>query len=181
MADPTLTPAPANLMMNQTNQQQQATVNNQANSNINQQPIFTAGQQQLQGQATDLATQLMTGQTGQFGLPQATRDAAWYDFRQNQLPVLAQQNGVGSPALNSAAEQLNLRLAGLSGQTQTQNATNLFNSLGQYAFNPVGTNQQTANTTNQATTAQNSGTSIDANPGGALGDLTNYIGNLFNF
>lgn len=181
MADPTLTPAPANLMMNQTTQNQQATVNNQANSNINQQPIFTAGQQQLQGQATDLATQLMTGQTGQFGLPQATRDAAWYDFRQNQLPVLAQQNGVGSPALNSAAEQLNLRLAGMSGQMQTQNATNLFNSLGQYAFNPVGTNQQTANNTNQATTAQNSGTSIDANPGGALGDLTNYIGNLFNF
>ena len=162
--------------------QQNGTTNSTQNQNSNgsQNPIFTAGQSAMQGQAQNLYSQILNGQTQNFGIDPATRAAAWYDFQQNQLPLLAAQNGTGSPALNAAAEQLNLRLAGLGGQTSASNAISAAQGLANTAFSPVGytTANNTANT--QAinnTVNQNTQT---ANVGGAINGVADWVTRFFS-
>jgi hypothetical protein len=68
------------LVVQQSNQNQTGTTNFTNSQNGAQNPIFTAGQQAMQGQAQDLYSQIMSGNVQNFGLDKATRDAAWYDF-----------------------------------------------------------------------------------------------------
>ncbi len=167
------------LVVQQSNQNQTGTTNFTNSQNGAQNPIFTAGQQAMQGQAQDLYSQILSGNVQNFGLDQATRDAAWYDFRQNQLPILAAQNGVGSPALNSAAEQLNLRLAGLSGQMAIPQATSLANGLANTAFQPVGYTTNNSSNQTQEVQQENEGTTSTANVGGVLNGLSDWLGRFF--
>lgn len=167
------------LQMRNDSQTQQGTTNFTSNQNGAQNPIFTAAQQGMQGQAQNLYSQILSGDVQNFGLDQATRDAAWFDFQQNQLPLLSAQHGVGSPALNAAAEQLNLRLAGMSGQMAIPNAINAANGLSGVAFNPVGYTTNNTSTQNQVQNQTNEGTSATANVGGVLGGLSDWLNRFF--
>jgi len=164
----------------QVSSQNQVGQTNTANSQ-SQLPVFTQGQLGLQGQAGDLMNQILTGNTTQFGLPQATYDAAFANFNQYQAPQLAAQHGSGSPAIGAAMQNLQLQLAGMAGQNQTQNALNTFNSAAQYAFQPVGQNNnaigsQFQNQVNNGTQNTNTNT-LTTDIGGLLGGT---LGNFLN-
>ncbi len=148
-------------------------------SNGAQNPIFTQAQSNMQGQSADLYNKILSGQVQNYGIDPATRQAAWYDFQQNQLPLLAAQNGIGSPALNAAGEQLNLRLAGLGGQTAMSNALQAFGTGANTAFQPVGytTNNQLNNNQNINTT--NDQNTQTANVGGVLNGLSDWVSRFF--
>lgn len=145
-----------------------------------QTPYFTQQQLGMQGQANNLLQQILSGNLQQFGPTQATYDAANAMFNQRQLPKLAAIHGSGSPALNAAAQDLNLQLAGQFSQTAMPQALNAYNAVAQYAFNPTGYSN-TANQ-NQATT-QNQNTTVDqlqknTDVGGVLGTILNGLGGL---
>lgn len=169
------------LVGQQTRQNQTSNTNYNNNATGNQMNQFTAGQQAMQGQVGDLYQQILSGNLQNFGLDKATRDAAWYDFQQNQLPILAAQNGVGSPALNAAAEQLNLRLAGMSGQQAVPQATTLANSMANTAYTPVGYNTSNQSNQIQNQTQNNTATTGTANVGGTLDGLSQWVARFFNF
>ncbi len=151
--------------------------NNQTGSQMGQ---FTAGQQAMQGQAQDLYSKILSGNVQNFGLDPATRAAAWFDFQQNQLPILSAQNGVGSPALNAAAEQLNLRLAGMSGQMAIPQAIQTASGLANAGFNPVGQNTTMQSNQTQSQTQQNDGMTTTANVGGVLNGLSDWVARYFS-
>lgn len=168
------------LTVQQANQNQQRNTNFSNNANASQMGQFTAGQTAMQGQAQDLYSKILSGNLQNFGLDPATRQAAWFDFQQNQLPLLSAQHGVGSPALNAAAEQLNLRLAGMSGQMAIPQAIQTASGLSNAAFNPVGFNR--TDTTNQIEKQiqDNTGTTTTANVGGTLDGLSQWVARYFN-
>ena len=168
------------LVSQKTNQNQ--TSNTQFNNNAtgSQMGQFTAGQQAMQGQAQDLYSKILSGNVQNFGLDKATRDAAWYDFQQNQLPLLSAQHGVGSPALNAAAEQLNLRLAGMSGQMAIPQALQTASGLANAGFNPVGYNTTNQSNQVQNQTQENSGMTNTANVGGAINGVADWVARYFS-
>lgn len=167
-----------NQAQTQTSSQAQAGQTNTANQ-ASQLPVFTQGQENLQGQAGSLMNQILTGDTSQFGLPQATYDAAFANFNNYQAPQLAAQYGSGSPAIGAAQQNLQLQLAGMAGQQQTSNALGAFNSAAQYAFQPVGQNAASVGAQNQ--TMLNNGTqntntnTTSTDIGGLLGGLSNFV------
>lgn len=168
-----------NLVAQKANQTQTGNTqfnNNQTSSQMGQ---FTAGQQAMQGQAQDLYSKILSGNLQNFGLDPATRQAAWFDFQQNQLPLLSAQHGVGSPALNAAAEQLNLRLAGMSGQMAIPQAIQTASGLSNAAFNPVGQNMTQQSNQTQQQTQQNDGTTVTSNVGGTLDGLSQWVARYF--
>lgn len=133
-----------------TEQQQQQTQQNQQQANV-----YTGAQQALQGQALDQGSQIMQGNINpNMGLPQSVWDAAMFNFNKYNAPLLAAQHGAGSPAINSAMQELNLNLAAQSGQNAVSNSINAMDAAAKYAFTPVGSNamntgaqQQTGNST----------------------------------
>jgi len=127
-----------------------------------------------------LYSKILSGNVQNFGLDKATRDAAWYDFQQNQLPLLSAQHGVGSPALNAAAEQLNLRLAGMSGQMAIPQALQTASGLANAGFNPVGYNTTNQSNQVQNQTQENSGMTNTANVGGAINGVADWVARYFS-
>lgn len=164
------------------NSTQNQTNNTQYNNNAtgSQMGQFTAGQQAMQGQAQDLYSKILSGNVQNFGLDKATRDAAWYDFQQNQLPLLSAQHGVGSPALNAAAEQLNLRLAGMSGQMAIPQALQTASGLANAGFNPVGYNTTNQSNQVQNQTQKNTGQDQTMNVGGAINGVADWVARYFS-
>ncbi|HEY9678857.1 MAG TPA: hypothetical protein V6C76_12685 [Drouetiella sp.] len=145
----------------------------------NQQPIFTSQQLGLQGQAGNLMNQLLTGNTSQFGLPQAVWDAANMNFNNQEAPQLAAQYGSGSPAIGAAQQQLTLQLAGLAGQNQTSNALNTFNAAANYAFNPIGMNQSSLSQGNTSQLNQGTTNTLSNQTNTDIGGLLGGIGGSF--
>lgn len=142
---------------NATQQQTQLGQQGQTQSQ-SQMNVYNPQQQALQGNVLDQANNLLTGNvSNSFGLPQSVWDAAYYNFNKYQAPQLAAQHGAGSPAISSSMNELNLQLAGLSGQNAMSNALGAFDAAAKYAFNPLGSNA--ANVSNQTTQQNNSTTS----------------------
>lgn len=171
-----LTTVATNGTTNQTGAQNQT-----GNTTQSQTPYFTQNQLNMQGQAQNLMQQILTGNLQQFGPTQATYDAANAMFQQRQAPKLAAIHGSGSPALNSALQDLNVQLAGMFSQQAPQQATNLFNAIAQYGFQPTGynnTGNQTQNTTQNTNTQQNQ-TQNNTDVGGILGSILSGIGGIF--
>jgi hypothetical protein len=77
------------------------------------------------------------------------------NFNSQQAPQLAAQYGAGSPAINSAQQQLQVALAGQSSQQASSNAINAFNSAAQYGFNPVAKDATQINNGNTIATTSN--------------------------
>lgn len=171
-----LTTVATNGTTNQTGGQQQTGATNQS-----QTPYFTQNQLNMQGQAQNLMQQILTGNLQQFGPTQATYDAANAMFQQRQAPSLAAMHGSGSPAINSALQDLNVQLAGQVFSQAPQQATNLFNAIAQYGFQPTGynnTGNQTQNTTQNTSTQQNQ-MQTNTDVGGVIGSVLNSVGNIF--
>lgn len=131
-----------------TTQGQQA--NNTQNLQSNQ---YTAQQQAMQSQGLSGLAGIMAGGSvpSNFGLPQSVYDAAFANFNQYQAPLLAAQNGAGSPAINSAMQNLQLQLAGLAGSNAMSNFNSIYSAGLNYAFQPIGqaSAQNTTGTFNQ--------------------------------
>lgn len=163
------------------NTNQTGSQNQTGNTTQSQTPYFTQNQLNMQGQAQNLMQQILTGNLQQFGPTQATYDAANAMFQQRQAPKLAAIHGSGSPAINSAMQDLNLQLAGMFSQQAPQQATNLFNAIAQYGFQPTGynnTGNQTQNTTQNTNTAQQQN-QTNTDVGGVLGSVLSGIGGIF--
>lgn len=189
---PPTAPAGSNLTTSITNSSGSGTTtqaqNQQGNQalNVQQAPQFLPQQQQMQNQAANLMSMIMTGQTPHyFGLPQSVYDSAFYNFNKYQEPQLAAQYGAGSPMINNSMQELQLQLAGLGGQYALPNALNAFRDAGSFAFNPIAMNQQqqqtnasTANTNTNANSSSNSMTN-NINTGGLLGSLVNGLSGGF--
>jgi hypothetical protein len=146
-----------------------------------QTPFYTDTQLGMRGQANNLMQQLLTGQTDQFGLPQASWDAANANFDKRTAPGLAAIHGSGSPTIAAAQQDLNVQLAGLSGQMQTQNGLNAYHAAAQYAFQPTGfnnsANQNTNMNQNQNTSTNSTQTNTDV--GSILGTILGGAAPLF--
>lgn len=139
-------------------------------------PYFTPIQQALQGQAGQMAGGLATGDISQnFGLPQSVYDAAMFNFNKYQAPQLAAQYGAGSPTINSAMQELQLQLAGQSGQQAMGNYINAYDAAARYAFSPTGNMTSNNQIQTQNTQANNtgSGLSTSTDPFQALASVLN--------
>lgn len=162
---------------NRTDLQQNTNTGTSATQQMNQ---FTAGQQALQNYLPGFIGNILAGSgvSQNFGLPQSVWDAAHANFDTFQAPKLALQ-GSGSPAIGSAAQQMDLQLAGMSGQQAWGNALNAFSQGAQLAFKPIGQNQQQNSSafgsqmgnTNQTTNQ----TSTNIDYGGLLGALAGLL------
>lgn len=144
-------------------------------------PYFTANQEAMQGQAMGLMNRILTGNVQEFGLPRAAYESAWYDFNKQQMPQLSAIYGSGSPVINSAQQELQLHLAGLSGRMAMPQAMDAFRALGSFAFQPTGNNtvdsrQQQTNTATDTTGYRMENT---INSGGLLGSLLQGLGGMF--
>jgi hypothetical protein len=141
-------------VINQTNRTDQgAQAGQQAGQQLN---VYSPEQQALQGQVLQQGNNLLTGNISPtFGVPQSVYDAAMFNFNKYQAPQLAAQYGTGSPAINSAMQELQLQLASQSGQKAVSNSISAYQAAADYAFRPQGqTQQQTNNQTNQSTSGQ---------------------------
>lgn len=125
-----------------TGQQQEQSTNMAQSTAMDQ---YTPQQQALQSQGLSGLAGVMAGGSvpANFGLPQSVYDAAFANFNQYQVPQLAAQHGAGSPVINSAAQNLQVQLAGLSGQQAMSNFKGIYDTGLQYAFRPAGTNSNT--------------------------------------
>lgn len=146
-------------------------------------PYFTPIQEQLQGQSGALMSKILSGNVQEFGLPQAAHDAAWFNFNKQQLPQLSAIHGSGSPVINSAQQELQLQLAGLSGRMAMPQALDAFRAAGAFAFNPTGNNTTDTRNQNTTTDTNTTGYRMDnvVNSGGLLGSLLQGIGSGVGF
>lgn len=105
---------------------------------------YTPAQESMQNQALGGISGLLSGGSisENFGLPESVRQAAWFDFNKYQAPQLATQYGAGSPAINSAMQELNLKLAGMGGQQAMSNGLNAYRTGLEYAFRETGVDQE---------------------------------------
>lgn len=138
-------------------QSNQATDQNQLNSNTYD-PASLALRNQGAG---SLAEIMATGQLpGNFGISKQAFDALNSAFERNIAPGMAAQFGAGSPAIASQEALMNEQLAATLGQQQWQNYQGIFNDVSNFAFTPTGqqstmgqtrtedTNSDTSNTAN---------------------------------
>lgn len=140
-----------------TEQQQQQTAQSQQQANV-----YTGAQQALQNQALAQGSQIMQGNINpSFGLPQSVWDAAMFNFNKYNAPLLAAQHGAGSPAINSAMQELNLNLAAQSGQNAVSNSLNALDTAAKYAFTPVGSNAMNTGTQQQQGSSNQTSWGID--------------------
>lgn len=148
---------------------QRQTVQNVGEQQTSQQRNqYTAGQQLLQDQSTAFISNLLSGGSApaSMGLPQSAYDAAFYNLNKYQIPQLSAQFGAGSPAINSAMQELNLNLAALAGQNSMSNSLSAYNLAAEYSLRPVGSNEQSAGVRQTTEDMQQSTQGIDY--GGAL-------------
>jgi len=131
---------------------------------------FTGAQEAMQNQALGGLSGILSGGsiTENFGLPQSVRDAAWFDFNKYQAPMLATQYGAGSPAIQSAQQELNLKLAAMSGQQGMSNALNAYRTGLEYAFKPTGVQEEREAEMNRLRTGQITENSSGMDWGAAL-------------
>lgn len=155
--------------------QNQATVQQDAGF---QQNRYTAAQQAAQGQALNSLSSVLAGGSipSSFGLPQSVYDAAFANFNKFQAPLLAAQHGSGTPAINSAMQELQLQLAGMAGQNAASNFQGFANTLGHYAFTPVGQDTGATRAANTNTVTNTSRNEVGFDAGGALAALTQILG-----
>jgi|GEM_PF-3785296 len=134
----------ANQVGNESNTQSQ---NGSQSGNTSQSNLFTPGQQGLQGQAAQFASNLLNGQVpAEMGLPQAVWDQAVYNFKQNVLPQLAAQYGAGSPVIGARMNELVMQLTSQSAQNAMSNANQAFANAANWAIQPIGQTQNTSGT-----------------------------------
>lgn len=150
--------------------------NNELTSNNS---VFTPGQQAVQGQAGNFISNILSGgQVPQsFGMPQSVYDAAFANFNKYQAPMLAAQNGAGSPAINSSMQELQLQLAGMAGKQSMGNALDAFSQAANFAFKPIGSTGTRAATGTENQTGSGITTTTDV--GGLLGGIAFSTGGGF--
>ena len=141
--------------------------------------VYSDAQRAAQNQALSSLGQVLAGGSipSNFGLPQSAWDAATHNWQKNTAPLLTAQHGSGTPALNSSMEELLLQLAGMSGQQAMSNYQGLANSLGQFAFQPQG-NQEQVNEARTGQTALNRNVQTKetgSNPGASIDALISII------
>lgn len=154
---------------NTINQQQQQ------GQNLN---VYSPQQSAAQSASLGMLGGVLSGQQSipqSLGLPQSVRDMSWWDFNNNQAPVINAQLGPGSVAAqNSARQELQMRLNALSAQNAASNFSNLMGQNIDAAFRPLGYNTNQTGMTNQV--SQTNQTETSSNPGGAIGALMGLIG-----
>ena len=141
--------------------------------------VYSDAQRAAQNQALSSLGQVLSGGSipSNFGLPQASWDAAIHNWQKNTAPMLTAQHGSGTPALNSSMEELLLQLAGMSGQNAMSNYQGIANSLGQFAFQPQG-NQEMVNEARTGQTMLNRNVQTKetgSNPGASIDALISII------
>lgn len=133
------------------------------NENVQQtgaeQKTFTPAQQGLQGQSLGFISSLLGGSLPQafssFVFPQEIRDAAFQDFNRYRAPQLAAIHGAGTPVINAALQDLQLRLAAQAAeraQGVVPQAVNAFEAAARFAFTPTGATAQDTRTSQQDVT-----------------------------
>lgn len=158
-------------------QQSQQQAGNQAQTN---RLAFNPGQQALQGQLGQMGSQILSGNApAQFGLPQSVADWAMYQFNKYQAPDLANRYGGGTNLIGANRNELIANLAAQSGQQMQGNAINAYNSIANYATQPIGSNNnlQTMNRGNIGQQNQAAGRTLDF---GGLADQIGYGLGAFN-
>lgn len=119
-------------------------VNRTENVGGTERDFYTPNQMALQGNALDFIGKILGGGGMQAGFQapsDATRAAAWHDFRKYQMPQLAAMHGAGSPTIQAAGEELNLKLAALGEQSYQSSFRNMIDAFGaaaHWAFQPGG-------------------------------------------
>ncbi len=175
-----------NAAINQTSKQTGTNSQTQAGSNMN---AYTAGQTNLQGQVlNNFSNYLASGGTAPASWtqpPQAMVDWATNQFQRMTEPGLAAQYGPGSPQMANRAQELVTQLAANSYQQGTSNYLAALNGAANYAFNPVGNNQNISTSgtqsatgnTNETRNVTTSGNTMDY--GGLLEAITALLGGGF--
>lgn len=151
-------------------QSQQQAGNQQQTNNLN----FNAGQTALQGQLGSLGSGILSGNiSSNFGMPQAVSDWALTQFNKWQAPDLANRYGAGTNLIGAQRNELIAQLAANQGQQMFGNALNAYNSIANYATQPMGSTSTGQNQmrTNIGQQSQAAGRTLDY---GALADQLGY-------
>lgn len=175
-----------NAAITQTSNQTGTNAQTQTGSNMN---AYTPQQQALQGSVLSNFSNYLSsgGQTpaSWTAPPQAAVDWATNQFQRLTEPGLAAQFGPGSPQMANRAQELVAQLTADGWQQGSANYMNALNSAANYAFNPVGNNQNIATNgtqtatgnTNETRNVTASGNNMDY--GGLLEAFTALLGGGF--
>lgn len=155
---------------------------NAINTNRTDANQYTNQQQQLQGQTLTGLSDILSGKANlntignQFNKP--AFDYAMQQWNQTGAHQLAAQYGAASPTIDAARQQMLLGIAAQQGQQSSQTALNAFNLASQYAFTPIGMDQQNKQQVNQNVKSDQTSTNWGA-IGGTVLDVVSGLPSMF--